>query len=130
MFGSMLSIELTKVSDKFISMSPGTTVSDNLMSTASGPFPPDEDPNPNKAARTFFTSFPLPGLTEPSSSSPHEHALLQKALASWELQCSPQPSPLSLSLYVKFEKDLIFFPIWAIWPINNNKCRLVNSNTL
>ncbi|QCD86848.1 hypothetical protein DEO72_LG3g1376 [Vigna unguiculata] len=43
-------------------MSRRTTVFGNSMSLAFGPFPQDEDPSPRKVARTFFTSFPLPGL--------------------------------------------------------------------
>jgi len=76
------------------------------MSPAFGPFSPDEDPDPNKATLTFFTSsYQAWPATQLSSKSPHAHGLPREALTSWELQCSQQPSTLSPSPYGELEKD-------------------------
>ncbi|QCD86618.1 hypothetical protein DEO72_LG3g1142 [Vigna unguiculata] len=60
--GSMLSIELISSSDTLISISRRTTISSNSIKLASGPLAPLDDPGPNKAAHTFFTSLSLPDL--------------------------------------------------------------------
>ena len=59
---SMLSFELTRDSDKLISRLRWITIFGNSMSPASSPFTSDEDPGPNKATLTFFTSLPPPVL--------------------------------------------------------------------
>jgi len=53
----MLSIELTRDSNRLISISRRTIVSGNSISPTSGFFAPDEDPGPNRADPVDMRSF-------------------------------------------------------------------------